>query len=206
MKTSITTMMIVAALTAPALTAPALAGGPTEVAPEPVIVPAPVPAPVNTGGEWGGAYVGAGIGYGDVGSSTDTLDGNGILGGVQAGYRYDFGTAVVGGELEYDITGTDLGAVAGDQLNAVARLKAMAGADLGRTLIYGTAGYAYADADVGGASLSDDGWFAGFGADYAMSDRLSVGAEVLTHKFDNFDASGVDLDATTAKARINLRF
>jgi outer membrane immunogenic protein len=201
MKTSITRMTILLAMVGPAF-----AGGPTEVIPEPLIAPVPVPAPVNTGGEWGGFYAGAGLGYGDVGSSTDTLDGKGILGGLQAGYRHDFGTAVVGGELEYDITGIDLGATAGDALNSVARLKAMAGADLGRTLVYGTAGYAYADADVGGVGLSDDGWFAGLGADYSLTDRLTVGAEVLTHKFDDFDASGVDLDATTAKARVNLRF
>ncbi|MFM2390200.1 MAG: hypothetical protein RLZZ437_1755 [Pseudomonadota bacterium] len=201
MKNSIAIMTILAALAAPAF-----AGGPTEVIPEPVIAPAPVAAPVNTGGEWGGFYAGAGLGYGDVSSSTDTLDGDGILGGVQAGYRYDFGSAVVGGELEYDITDIALGATAGDQLDSVARLKAMAGADLGRTLVYGTAGYAYADASVGGAGLSDDGWFAGLGADYAINDRVTLGAEVLTHKFDDFDASGVDLDATTAKARVNLRF
>ncbi|MGL4320500.1 MAG: outer membrane protein [Paracoccaceae bacterium] len=201
MKTSIASMTVLAILAVPAF-----AGGPAEPVPEPVIAPVPVAAPVNTGGEWGGAYVGAGLGYGDVGSSTDTLDGDGILGGVQAGYRYDFGTAVVGGELEYDITDIALGAAGTDQLNSVARLKAMAGADLGRFLVYGTAGYAYADADVGAVNLSDDGWFAGLGADYALSERLSVGAELLTHKFDDFDASGVDLDATTAKARINLRF
>ncbi len=201
MKTFIASMTVLAAFASPAL-----AGGPTEVIPEPVIAPAPVPAPVNTGGEWGGFYAGAGLGYGDISSSTDTLDGDGILGGLQAGYRYDFGTAVVGGELEYDITDISLGATAGDQLNSVARLKAMAGADLGRFLVYGTAGFAHADADVGAASLSDDGWFAGLGADYALSDRLTVGAEVLTHKFDDFDASGIDLDATTAKARVNLRF
>jgi outer membrane immunogenic protein len=39
-----------------------------------------------------------------------------------------------------------------------------------------------------------------------LSDRLSVGAEALAHQFDDFDGSGVDLDATTVKARINLRF
>lgn len=201
MKTSIASMLLIATIGSPTF-----AGGPTEVIPEPVLVPAPVAAPVDTGGEWGGAYVGAGLGYGDVSSSTDTLDGGGILGGVQAGYRYDFGKAVVGGELEYDITDIDLGTAAGDQLDSVARLKAMAGADLGRTLVYGTAGYAYAEASVGGASLADDGWFAGLGADYAITERLTVGAEVLAHKFDDFDASGIDLDATTAKARINLRF
>jgi outer membrane immunogenic protein len=201
MKTFIASMTVTAALTTAAM-----AGGPTEPIPEPIPAPVPVAAPVDTGGEWGGAYVGAGLGYGDIGSSTGTLDGTGALGGLQAGYRYDFGKAVIGGEIEYDIANIDLGTTDGDQLDSVARLKAMAGADLGRTLVYGTAGYAYAQATVGGASLDDNGWFAGIGADYAISDRWSVGGEVLTHQFDNFANSGADLDATTAKARVNFSF
>ncbi|MGL5009831.1 MAG: outer membrane protein, partial [Paracoccaceae bacterium] len=148
MKTSIASMSLIAVLAGPAL-----AGGPVEPIPEPVI--APVAPVVDTGGEWGGFYVGAGLGYGDVSSSTDTLDGDGLMGGVQAGYRYDFGKAVIGGEIEYDIADIDLGTTAGDQLDSVARVKAMGGADFGRTLFYGTAGYAYAEASVGGANLAD---------------------------------------------------
>ncbi len=201
MKTSITSMMFISALATPVF-----AGGPTEPVPEPVIAPAPVAAPVSTGGEWGGAYVGAQLGYGDVGSNGAGLDGDGVLGGIFGGYRYDFGKAVVGGELDYDTTGIDLGATAGNELDSVARLKLMAGADLGRTLVYGTAGYAYAEASVGGASLSDSGWFAGLGADYALTDQWRVGGEVLTHQFNNFDGSGVDLDVTTVKARVSFAF
>ncbi len=199
MKTSITSMLLVTTLAAPAF-----AGGPVEPIPEPVVA-APVAAPVNTGGEWGGAYVGAQLGYADVDSNGGGLDGDGVLGGVHAGYRYDFGTAVVGGELDYDTASIDLGGAAGE-LDSVTRLKLMAGADLGRTLVYGTAGYAYAEASVGGASLSDDGWFAGLGADYALTDQWRVGAELLTHKFDNFDGSGVDLDVNTVKAKVSFAF
>jgi outer membrane immunogenic protein len=201
MKASITSMATILALASPAF-----AGGPTEPVPEPVIAPAPVPAPVNTGGEWGGAYVGAQLGYADVDSNGGGLDGDGVLGGVHAGYRYDFGTAVVGGELDYDTASIDLGATAGDELESVTRLKLMAGADLGRTLVYGTAGYAYAEATAGGASLSDDGWFAGLGADYALTDQWRVGGEILTHKFDNFDGSGVDFDVNTVKAKVSFAF
>jgi opacity protein-like surface antigen len=201
MKASIASMTLIASLAGPAL-----AGGPTEPAPEPVVAPAPVAPPVDTGGEWGGAYVGAQLGYGDVDSNGGGLDGDGILGGVHAGYRYDFGKAVVGGEIDYDTAAIDLGATAGDELESVARLKLMAGADLGRTLVYGTAGYAYAEASVGGGSLSDDGWFAGLGADYALTDQWRVGGELLTHKFDNFDGSGVDLDVNTVKAKVSFAF
>lgn len=201
MKTSIASMFLITAIAAPAF-----AGGPVEPIPEPAVAPAPYVAPVNTGGEWGGAYVGAQLGYADVDSNGGGLDGDGVLGGVHAGYRYDFGTAVVGGEIDYDTASIDLGAVAGDELDSVARLKLMAGADLGRTLVYGTAGYAYAEATVGGASLSDDGWFAGIGADYALTDQWRVGGELLTHKFDNFDGSGVDFDATTVKAKVSFAF
>jgi outer membrane immunogenic protein len=184
---------------------PALAGGPVTPAPEPVPVVV-APAPVATGGDWSGFYGGVQLGYGDVGSDGAGLDGNGAIGGVHAGYRYDFGTAVIGGELDYDIANMDLGATAGDELENVARLKLQAGYDAGRTLIYGTAGGARASASVGGADLSDNGWFAGIGADFAVTDRITVGGEVLRHQFDDFDGSGVDLDATTATARVSLRF
>jgi outer membrane immunogenic protein len=201
MKTSITSMMLISALATPVF-----AGGPIEPVPEPTIAPAPVAAPVSTNGEWGGAYVGAQLGYADIDSNGGGLDGDGVLGGVHAGYRYDFGTAVVGGELDYDTSSIDLGAAAGDELESVARLKLMAGADLGRTLVYGTAGVAYAEASVGGANLSDNGWFAGLGADYALTDQWRVGGEILTHKFDNFDGSGVDLDVNTVKAKVSFAF
>jgi outer membrane immunogenic protein len=201
MKTSIASMLLMTAIAAPVF-----AGGPTEPVPEPVVAPAPVAAPVNTGGEWGGAYVGAQLGYADIDSNGAGLDGDGVLGGVHAGYRYDFGTAVVGGELDYDTASIDLGPVAGNELDSVARLKLMAGADLGRTLVYGTAGYAYAEASVGGASLSDDGWFAGLGADYALTDQWRIGGEILTHKFDNFDGTGVDFDVNTVKAKVSFAF
>jgi outer membrane immunogenic protein len=201
MNASITSMALIAAISSPAF-----AGGPSQPVPDPVLAPAPVAAPARTDGEWGGAYFGAQLGYGNVDSNGGGLSGDGILGGVHAGYRYDFGTAVVGGEIDYDTSGIDLGATAGNELESVARLKLMAGADLGRILVYGTAGLALAEARVGAATLSDNGWFAGLGADYALTDRWSVGGEVLTHKFDDFDGSGVDLDVNTVKAKVSFSF
>jgi outer membrane immunogenic protein len=187
------------------LTAPAFAGGPIAVAEEPMIVPAAEPY-VAPGLDWSGAYVGAQLGYGDVSSSTTTLDGNDWFGGVHAGYRWDLGNWVAGTEVSYDATNIGLGAVAGDELSDVLALKLTAGREIGNSLVYGSVGAAHASASVGGVDLSDNGLVYGIGFDYAVNERWTVGGEVTEHKFDNFDASGVDFDATTVKAKVGMRF
>ena len=199
-------MRTIAALIATAaLTAPAFAGGPVAVAEEPVIVPAAEPY-VAPGLDWTGAYVGAQLGYGDVDSNGAGFDGNGALGGVHAGYRWDMGNWVAGGELSWDKSSIDLGTVAGDELDSVAALKLMAGREIGNSLVYGTLGAAHAKATVGGVDHSDNGMVYGLGFDYAVNDRWTVGGEVLQHQFDDFDATGNDFDATTIKAKVGLRF
>lgn len=194
---------IAALLATAALATPALAGGPTVVEPEPVIA-APV-APVPASVDWSGFYAGAQLGYADVGSNGAGLDGNGWLGGVHAGYRWDFGQYVAGAELDYDTADVNL-AGGTSSLDDVARIKLMGGAKFGNSLLYATAGAAYADATVGPDSRSDNGWFLGAGLDVAINDSWSVGGELLQHQFDNFDGTGVDLDATTLKAKVSLRF
>lgn len=201
-----TDMKTIAALIATAaISVPAFAGGPTVVADEPAVVPAAEPY-VAPGIDWSGAYVGAQLGYGDIGSNGAGLDGNGAVGGVHAGYRWDLGNWVAGGELSWDKASIDLGATAGDQLDSIAALKLMAGREIGNSLVYGTLGAAHAKATVGGVDESDSGLVYGLGFDYAVNDRWTVGGEVLQHKFDNFDAAGNDFDATTIKAKVGLRF
>lgn len=192
-----------AALATLAIASPALAGGPVEVAPEPTVAPVYV-APASL--DWTGFYAGAQLGYADIDSNGDGLDGDGALGGIHAGYRWDFGQYVAGAEVDYDTASIDLGTTAGDTLDDVARLKLMGGAEFGNSLIYATAGAARASATIGGDGFSDNGWFIGAGVDVAVSDRWTVGGEVLQHKFDDFDGTGVDLDATTVKAKVALRF
>lgn len=187
------------------LGAPAFAGGLNEVAPEPTVMAYDAPVQASTGGDWGGGYVGAQIGYGDLKSNGAGLDGDGTMGGVHAGYRVDMGQFVAGAELDYSVANIDLGAGAGS-LDNVARLKLMGGFDLGRTLIYGTAGAAYAEATVGGATLKDNGYFGGVGVDYAISDNFTVGGEYLMHKFNDFDGSGADLDVNTLSAKVSFKF
>ena len=186
-----------------ALAGPALAGGPTVVTTEPVVAePAPM---VVASSDWSGFYAGGQLGYGDVDSNGNGLDGNGFLGGVHGGYRWDFGQFVLGTELDWDTADINLGGDTGS-LDDVTRVKLIGGADLGNSLLYATTGMAWADATVGDASLSDDGWFYGAGMTYAINDQWTIGGELLQHNFDDFDGSGVDIDALTATARVGFRF
>ncbi|MDW4547829.1 porin family protein [Defluviimonas sp. D31] len=187
------------AVLAGGLAMPAFAGGLAEP-----VVEAPIaPVPVIVGTDWTGFYVGGDLTYGDVGTSGP--DGDGFMYGLRAGYDYDFGNWVLGGRLDYDWSDIDLAQRAGS-LDSVWRVGARAGADLGRTLIYGIGGYAEADASLNGVGYSDDGWFVGAGADYLITDRWTVGAEILYHEFSNFAATGVDIDATTASLTAGFRF
>jgi outer membrane immunogenic protein len=196
-----TNKLMVLAVTASAMGTTAFAGSPEEAAVEaPVYVPAP--APVAIGGDWTGFYTGLQLGYADVDSDSGLLDGDDISYGFHAGYDYDFGQFVLGGELDYDKMDVDLGGGAAE-LESVARAKIRGGYDLGRTLVYATAGYALAETSVG----DEDGQFYGLGVAYQVTDRYQVGAEILDHSFDDVGGTaGNDLDATTLTIRGSLRF
>lgn len=182
----------------------ALAGGPATPVEEPVIV-TPAPVVMAPSGDWGGFYGGAQLGYADIDTNVDGLDGNGAIGGVHAGYRWDLGQTVLGVEADYDAADIDLADGAGS-LDSVARLKFSAGYDLGANLIYATAGPAWADISAGGEDLSDNGYFFGAGYERQLTDQWSVGGEVLHHKFDDFEVDGFDAEATSVTARVNYRF
>ncbi|UOA27520.1 outer membrane beta-barrel protein [Pseudosulfitobacter sp. DSM 107133] len=182
-----------------AAAAPLYAGAPAEpVVEAPVYTPAPAPA-AYAGGDWTGFYAGGQLGYADI-DGTGAADGNGGTYGVHGGYNYDFGRYVLGGEVDYDKLDIDLGGAA--TADSVARLKLKAGYDLGNTLVYATAGGARADTSLG----SDNGGFYGLGVAYKVSDKFTMGGEVLKHNFDDINGSGVDADATTFTLRGSYNF
>lgn len=184
------------------LSAPAFAGGISEPATEPMIAPVEMVVPVSA--DWSGFYAGGQLGYGDVSSNITGVDGNGAIGGLHAGYRYDFGQFVAGAELAYNGSNIDLGPTS--KLDSATQLKLMGGFDLGSTLIYGTVGAAYAKANLAGVSHSDNGYLVGLGMDYAINDAWTVGLELAHHRFDDFDNTGADIRANTAQIRVGYRF
>ena len=197
----------IAAAVATLVAAPAVAGS-LDVPPPMDPVFAPAPAPVAMSGDWGGFYAGGQLGYADVTvdpGDADDIGGYGWLGGVHAGYNWDLGNVVVGLEGDYDFTDISIGDGVGS-IDNVARLKLRAGYDMGSTLLYATAGAAHANATVGGTDFSDTGWFAGLGVGYQMTDSLVLGGELLGHRFDDFDGTGLDVKATTATVRASFKF
>jgi outer membrane immunogenic protein len=161
-----------------------------------VIEPVYSPAPVVTS-DWTGAYGGLNLGYGDI---DDDLSGDGTTYGLHLGYDYDFGRYVLGGELEYDNADIDLGGVA--EADSITRLKLRGGYDFGKTLLYATAGAAQLKTSIG----DDTGAFIGVGVAYQVTERFTVGGELLEHRFEDVGGSGLDADATTFNLRGSFRF
>lgn len=181
--------------------APAFAGN---IAPpmEDTPVSAPMaPVPTNVGPDWTGFYGGAQLGYADVDTNVAGSD-DGVIGGLTAGYDYDFGTFVLGGGLDYDFA--DIG-VANNAatLENVFRAKVRGGYKLGDGLLYATGGYAQADTDTLG---SDDGYFIGAGYEHMITQNFSMGGELLYHEFDDYNSTAVDVEATTLQVRGTFRF
>ena len=193
----------IAALTLAALpavaTVPAVAGSLAEPAPAPVVEPVVIEiAPL-----WAGGYVGAQLGYNWSDSGT-SYDGEGIIGGVNAGWLGQSDAFVYGAEAEWDWGDEDL--------TGLGLLKAKFGYATGPALIYAVAGGAYGEADIipTGATTSkgytDWGWMVGAGVSYMVTDAVFVGGEVDYMQWDEFDNSGVDVDATALTVRVGYSF
>lgn len=184
----------------------ATAGGLSEPVATPAPAPAPVPAPVPIGSDWTGFYAGGQLGFGQL--EADPLDDpDGLTYGAHAGYLYDLGNIVLGGELDLD--GTEIEDETADvALDTVTRAKLRLGYDAGDFLPYLTGGIAQARTSSGTAAFDGDdtGGFAGLGAEYRISDGIRIGGEFLRHQFDDYNGSGVDIEANTATARVSFQF
>lgn len=190
------------------LAAPAFAGGLEQPVVEAEVVPAPVAIVAQPSADWSGFYAGANIGYGKLKgdlAGTEVADADGAIGGVQAGYRWDFGQTVLGVEAAYSGSNVEDSAT-GVELKNKADLKLQLGYDLGQSLVYGTVGASRAKISDGTTSVSDTGWVAGLGYDYALTEQWTVGGEYLYHKYDDFNDSGVDIDGSTVALRANFKF
>jgi opacity protein-like surface antigen len=166
---------------------------------EPMIVEPVTVAPVQMGGDWTGAYGGLSLGNLSADADGGLDDSEGVY-GIHGGYDYDFGQFVVGGELDYQ-TGEDI-QLGGIEADDVLRAKLRGGYDLGRTLVYGTVGAAQLNTNIG----DDTGYVGGVGVEYKVTEQFTVGGEYLAHRFDDFDDTGVDVDADTVSIRGNFRF
>lgn len=199
------------------------------------------PAVQNTNSfDWSGFYIGAhaGIASNDTGftdrnddwyGSTFHIDSDGGAFGVQGGYNWQNGAAVLG--IEGDFSGftnsrdtifSSDNAVE-NKLNWMATLRGRAGLGLDRTMVYFTGGLAVADFSRSWIETNDpsDSWpdlgdtkagiVGGFGVEHAFSNRWSARFEGLLASFaanstTNQDAFEMATSDTVAMARLGLNY
>jgi len=172
-----------------------------------------------------------------------SIDVEGFLVGGQLGYDFDMGNGLVlgiAGDMSWSgmdgeecvedggCDGSPDDSYASADVNWLATVRARAGFTTGSLLIYGTGGLAIADADAsvtfieGGAdpkrtdSNTHLGWVIGAGAEFMITENMSLGAEYLHVDLGNEDytfrgptvdiLSDSDLQIDIVRASLNLRF
>lgn len=161
---------------------------------------------------WTGFYVGANAGYG-WGSSAFNSPG-GFVGGLQAGYNYQFlNNVVIGVETDFDFAGISGGPYSLDYFGTV---RGRLGYAFDRVLLYGTVGFAYGQGSVEGFGLSSTasqtGWTIGAGAEVGFDRNWSARLEYLyvdlgTSTFATFVGPvTTGFDGNILRAGVNYRF
>ena len=176
-------------------------------------------------------------------SQDDSIDLEGFLVGGQLGYDFDLGNGLVlgvAGDMSWSdmdgdacveqggCDGSSDDSYASAEINWLATVRARAGFTTGSLLIYGTGGLAIADAEAsltfieGGSdpkrsdSHTQFGWVIGAGAEFMITENMSLGAEYLhadlgskdyTFRGPNVDVlSDTDLTVDIVRASLNFRF
>ncbi|MGU3576793.1 outer membrane protein [Brucellaceae bacterium C25G] len=209
-----------------------------------VVYNEPAPVAVDTF-SWTGGYIGVNAGYAggkfkhpisakgydtewdeDVNESGSlSVTSSGFVGGVQAGYNWQFNNNVVAG-VEADFQGTNLkGEVklndddftlkAGTKVNWYGTLRARLGyTPVERLLVYGTGGYAYGKVksyyDIEGfgesKSKTKSGWTIGAGAEYAFTNNWTLKSEYLYTDLGKTKLVNYVEDGVTTKLDAKVKF
>jgi outer membrane immunogenic protein len=184
---------------------------------------------------WSGLYMGVQLGY--AGGNTEANSGptggfnqaydyksSGWLGGAHAGYNFQNGNLVYGLEADLEKSGQNgngvgsLGFPHSTDIAWQGSLRGRLGLAFDRTLVYGTAGWAFGDVkvDKGFASYSDvrNGWTAGVGVEHMLTNNLSARIEYRYTDFGRADFGNTALNSTdrstvdqhAVRAGLSLKF
>ncbi|WP_173931439.1 outer membrane protein [Chelativorans sp. Marseille-P2723] len=206
--------------------------------------PAPIAPPAPERFSWEGPYVGLFGGLatgeteytaGEIGGPGDIdvdVSSSGFLGGVQAGYDWQSGNFVFG--VVADIAASSYGpsiSISGladvdidSNLDYLGTVRGRVGHAMDRTLFYVHGGFAFGkteqDITIDGIEFFDEdqtrtGWTLGAGFEFAVTDRISLGAEYAyvdlgSEEVFSDDAIDIFVDEDyrfhTLRAMVNFRF
>lgn len=155
-------------------------------------------------------YVGLEYGHANGEGTSDVsptfsvpLDFEGDIYGAFAGYNFQDGSLVYGGELRYLHLSFDNAGVAIDSvLDARARV-GFAVSD--QILVYAAAGYSTASATAAAVDFNMTGFNYGIGAEYNVSERVFVGVDVTGRDLEG-SVGVLDYESTVNAATLRLGF
>jgi outer membrane immunogenic protein len=201
--------------------APALAAD----LPEPVPV-APAMEPLPTAFDWTGVYVGANFGYlwGTYDTDIDgsSFDNDNITGGLFVGYNYmATPNVLIGAEADINLGPSDDFSIAGDSYDTsvwYGTLRARVGYAFDSFLVYGTGGFAFANADIDGPGDDDSnthfGWTIGAGVEAALTQNVTARLEYqyIDTSDESYSGGGLagdfntDFDAQIVRVGLAYKF
>ncbi len=164
---------------------------------------------------WQGAYLGANLGYQWGSVSNNPTQPSGIAGGIQAGYNWQFGNFVLGGETDINLSAAeDVFAPWKFSNPWFGTLRARAGFAANNFLIYGTGGLAYGAVEAQNFGMTESstrlGWTLGAGVEIGLTPQWSAKVEYLYISYSdaNYSITGTSngLDTSVVRFGVNYRF
>jgi len=170
----------------------------------------PAPASVYN---WGGAYAGLNVGYewGRITNSSGSP--SGLEGGLQAGYNWQSGQFVFGGETDIQVSGADDTFAPWKFANPwFGTLRGRAGYAMNNVLFYGTFGLAYGQLKGTFLGLDESkthvGWAGGLGMEVGFTPNWSAKIEYLYMDLSNraYSITGTSNGFETNMVRFGINY
>jgi outer membrane immunogenic protein len=165
---------------------------------------------------WAGPYIGATLGYEWGSIDNNPARPGGVAGGIAAGFNWQTGNFVYGGEADFNLSAADDTFAPWKFSNPwFGTVRARAGLAIDNVLLFASAGLAYGELTgslSGGPSESHTslGWSAGLGAEVMFAQHWSAKAEWLYLNLDDrhfaVTATNNGLAANLVRLGLDYRF